>query len=125
MEPVEINAGAWYLRSLRDDDRVTDVPALDETGLLWGAADSAAQFVRDCRSWWAQESRLTWAVCEPTTGELVALIGVDRDPVRRDVARLCSAHRPGYAAALAVGAAAVTRFVEGALEMTVHSLPRL
>jgi len=32
MEPVEINAGAWYLRALRADDRVDDRPALAELG---------------------------------------------------------------------------------------------
>ena len=32
MEPVEINAGAWYLRALRADKRVDDRPALAELG---------------------------------------------------------------------------------------------
>ena len=32
MEPVEINAGTWYLRALRADDRVDDRPALAELG---------------------------------------------------------------------------------------------
>ncbi|GAA1455715.1 hypothetical protein [Williamsia maris] len=119
MEPVEINAGAWYLRALRDDERVSDVPALAETGLLGTASGSPAQFVVDAASWWADESRFTWAVCEPTTGELIALIAVTTDDRRPDHARLTSAHRADHTEALAVGSAAVTRFVEGALGLTV------
>lgn len=119
MEPVEINAGAWYLRALRDDDRVTDVPALGETGLLGTASDSPAQFVTDAASWWADETRFTWAVCEPTTGELIALIAITRDDRQPDHAYLTSAYRADHTEALAVGSAAVTRFVEGALGLTV------
>ena len=32
MEPVEINAGTWYLRALRADDRIDDRPGLAELG---------------------------------------------------------------------------------------------
>ncbi|MFT3899551.1 MAG: hypothetical protein QM728_04790 [Gordonia sp. (in: high G+C Gram-positive bacteria)] len=69
MEAVEINAGAWYLRALRDDDRVSDVPALADLGI-----DDPAAFVVAADEGWADESRFTWAVCEPTTGELMSLI---------------------------------------------------
>ncbi|MGU3292202.1 GNAT family N-acetyltransferase [Williamsia sp. M5A3_1d] len=124
METVEINAGAWYLRGLRDDDRVSDVPALAETGLLWAGdgtdGESAARFVRDVQTWWSQETRFVWAVCEPTTGELIALIGLVRDPrPPGDRATVHTAHRVGAREALSVGLAAVTRFAEGALDLTV------
>lgn len=119
MEPVEINAGAWYLRALRDDERVTDVPALGETGLLGIPSASPAQFVADAASWWADETRFTWAVCEPTTGELVALIAVTKDTERPELARLTSTYRTDHSEALAVGSAAVTRFVEGAMGLDV------
>ena len=69
MEAVEINAGAWYLRALRADDRVSDLPALVDLGIV----DPAA-FVLAADAGWAAETRFTWAVCEPTTGELIALI---------------------------------------------------
>lgn len=82
MEAVEINAGAWYLRALRDDDRLSDVPALR----LLGVADPA-DYVRDADAAWADESRLTWAICVPTTGELAALIGVDSAGVTAGIAR--------------------------------------
>jgi hypothetical protein len=32
MEPVEINAGQWYLRALRADSRINDRPALADLG---------------------------------------------------------------------------------------------
>ncbi|MFT4201791.1 hypothetical protein [Gordonia sp. (in: high G+C Gram-positive bacteria)] len=72
MEPVEINAGAWYLRALRADERVSDVPALTDLGIT----DPVA-FVDAADAGWAEESRYTWAVCEPTTGELLSLITAD------------------------------------------------
>ena len=72
MEVVEINAGAWYLRALRDDERVSDVPALADLGI----ADPAA-FVAAADAGWADESRFSWAVCEPTTGERMSLITAD------------------------------------------------
>ncbi|GAB08759.1 hypothetical protein GOARA_019_00410 [Gordonia araii NBRC 100433] len=69
MEAVEINAGAWYLRALRDDERVSDVPALADLGI-----DDPAAFVRAADRGWAEETGFSWAVCEPTTGELMSLV---------------------------------------------------
>ena len=80
MEPIEVNAGAWYLRALRADERVDDRPALLElaadpaTGLarrrvtdLAGALEHVAQRARG----WAGGSLCSWAVCEPSTGEML------------------------------------------------------
>ena len=69
MEAVEVNAGAWYLRALRDDDRLSDVPALTLLGV-----DRPAEYVAATDRGWADESQLTWAVCVPTTGELAAVV---------------------------------------------------
>lgn len=74
MEPIEINAGTWYLRALRADERITDVPALSALGI-----DQPATYVAAAEHDWHTETRFTWAVCIPTTGELVAVIGVDAD----------------------------------------------
>lgn len=82
MEAVEINAGAWYLRALRNDDRLSDVPALT----LLDVADPV-DYVRVTDAAWADESALTWAICVPTTGELAALVGVASDGTFRGVAR--------------------------------------
>ena len=82
MEAVEINAGAWYLRALRDDDRLSDVPALRLLGV-----DDPERYVRQADAAWAADSGLTWAVCVPTTGELAAVIGVDSAGVTAGLAR--------------------------------------
>jgi len=34
LEPVEINAGQWYLRGLRADSRIDDRPALADLGVI-------------------------------------------------------------------------------------------
>ncbi|MCE3550111.1 GNAT family N-acetyltransferase [Pseudonocardia sp. RS11V-5] len=75
MEPVEINAGTWYLRALRADDRITDVPALAEAGV----PDPEAH-VRLRAAQWSSDTGCSWAVAEPTTGEMlgeIALTGLD------------------------------------------------
>lgn len=101
MEPVEINAGAWYLRALRDDERVTDVPALAELPI----ADPAG-FVVSASRGWADETQWSWAVCEPTTGEMASLIVVDAADGQ------LSAHaRPGRQHTLDDAVPVVERFV--------------
>lgn len=111
MEPVEINAGAWYLRALRDDDRLSDISALTDLGI-----SDPADYVRATDAAWADETEFVWAVCEPTTGELVALIGIAVDGER---AERWGRPRDGYAAALAAAEAPVTRFAEGALGLSL------
>ncbi|MFI6097344.1 GNAT family N-acetyltransferase [Lentzea sp. NPDC051213] len=83
MEPVEINAGEYYLRAFRHDDRIDDVPALvaaftDEENRRYlprtdiGGAAAAEIFVNYLADGWKYESRLSWAVCDATTAELLA-----------------------------------------------------
>jgi hypothetical protein len=71
MEPVEINAGQWYLRGLRADSRIDDRHALAELGVTDPdhVARSAAQ--------WSTDTSYSWAACEPTTGELLAEVTLD------------------------------------------------
>ncbi|MEH3154858.1 MAG: hypothetical protein PGN29_05755 [Gordonia paraffinivorans] len=121
MDPVEINAGAWYLRALRDDERVTDVPALRtlrDTTVLDG--DAAGQAVARAAEGWRHGTRLSWAVCVPTTGELIALVVLVPDDAT-GTARLASATTPADGAdeAVAAGVAAVGRFADGALGLRV------
>lgn len=111
MQPVEINAGTWYLRSLRADDRITDVPALTLLG-----ADSPANYVATANADWESETRFVWAVCIPTTGELIALIGVTPDGSSGE---LWGQARDGYDEALDAAIGPVSRFAEGALGLTV------
>ncbi len=104
MEPVEINAGAWYLRALRADDRVDDRPALADLG------EHRADYVSQANARWASETLFTWAVCEPTTGELLAEVTLD--PASHTVATRA---RPGHEQAAQTGAEAVARFAEAML----------
>lgn len=71
MEPVEINAGAWYLRALRADERVNDQQALADLG------ETDPNHIARAAAGWAADTGYTWAVCEPTTGELLAEVALD------------------------------------------------
>jgi hypothetical protein len=107
MEPIEINAGSWYLRALRADERIDDRPALAEGGI------TDPEYVHRRNGQWDDESHYSWAVCEPTTAELVAEIGVTPDT--DGSAQITGWSRPGYDEALDAGLTAVRRFTEGAL----------
>ncbi|MGC4962136.1 hypothetical protein [Gordonia sp. DT101] len=114
MNPVEINAGTWYLRALRADERMTDVPALSDLGI-----DDPRAYVAATNAAWSDETGYVWAVCIPTTGELIALIGVRRDG---DDGQLWGRAQVGHDEALEAAVAPVTRFAEGALGLTVGSV---
>ncbi|GGL24794.1 hypothetical protein [Nocardia jinanensis] len=107
MEAIEINAGAWYLRALRADERIDDRPALASGGI------TDPDYVARRGAQWADESHFSWAVCEPTTAELVAEVGVTPRP--DGTAAVAGWSRPGHREALDVAAAAVRRFAAGAL----------
>lgn len=88
MDPVEINAGAWYLRVPRADDRMDDRHAVlascsDPEIARWrhrpppDPAEADAYVRRRLRDW-ARDERYTWAVCEPTTGEMLGEVSLDR-----------------------------------------------
>jgi hypothetical protein len=101
VEPVEINAGAWYLRALRADDRVDDRPALADLG------ETRPDHVADRAAQWESKTLLSWAVCEPTTGELLAEVTLDPG-----TGSVTTRHRPGHQEAAVTGAAAVQRFAQ-------------
>ncbi|WP_102142837.1 hypothetical protein [Mycobacterium hubeiense] len=110
MEPVEINAGAWYLRGLRADELIDDRPALADLG------ETDPDYVTRRNAQWASDSGYSWAVCEPTTGELVAEVTVD--PA---AATLHTRARTGYADAAAAGEESVRRFAAAVLGITVRN----
>ena len=99
MDPVEINAGQWYLRGFRADDRIDDRPALAELG----ATDP--DHVAHSAAAWSADARYSWAVCEPTTGELLAEVTLD--PATGEIA---SRARAGHDDAAAAAAESVRRF---------------
>lgn len=108
MEPVEINAGAWYLRAPRQDELIDDRPSLADLG------ETDPDYVTRCSARWASDTGYTWAVCEPTTGELLAEVALD--PV---AATLHIRSRDGHADVAAIAAQSVRRFAAAALGITV------
>ncbi|OYN79934.1 hypothetical protein [Mycolicibacterium sphagni] len=108
MDPVEINAGTWYLRALRADERIDDRPALADLG------ETDPDYVTRRIAQWTTETGYSWAVCEPTTGELLAEVTVDPHN-----ATLSTRARPGHEETAAVAADAVRRFAAGALNLSV------
>ncbi|MFG1930492.1 hypothetical protein ACGFK1_07520 [Mycobacterium sp. NPDC048908] len=101
MDPVEINAGAWYLRALRADDRIDDRPALAVLG------ETDADYVGRRAADWKSDATYSWAVCEPTTGELLAEVTLQ--PATGGIA---SRARPGHSEAAHAAAGAVQRFAD-------------
>jgi hypothetical protein len=108
VEPVEINAGAWYLRAPRQDELIDDRPALAALG------ETDPDYVARCDARWASDTGYTWAVCEPTTGEMLAEVTLD--PV---AAMLRARSRDGHADATAIAAQSVRRFAASVLGLTV------
>lgn len=103
MEPVEINAGTWYLRALRADDRVDDRPALADLG------ECRTEYVALLAKQWDSETLYSWAVCEPTTGELLAEVTLEPSTGTIDARA-----RPGHEQAARTGEKAVQRFADAA-----------
>lgn len=130
MEPVEINLGLYYLRALRADDRVDDRQAIVE-----GFADpatrqwvrhyeindlaAAARYITRRAKEWANDERCSWAVADPTTGELLGEVGLkDLDLAGGIAEAYCWTHPAGRGRGVAPTAlSAVLRFAFGALGM--------
>lgn len=79
MEPVEINAGSWYLRAQHADE-------------------------------WEADTAYSWAVCEPTTGDVLAEVSLD--PLR---ATLTARTRPRHEDAAVAACESVRRFAAATL----------
>ncbi|GAB2981551.1 GNAT family N-acetyltransferase [Saccharothrix stipae] len=77
MESVEINAGEFYLRALRADDRVDDRVALVAGG-LFPDLDAAGAHIAERAEQWHTEESCSWAVCDQLTGTAVGVIALTR-----------------------------------------------
>jgi len=108
MEPVEINAGAWYLRAPREDELIDDRPALAALG------ETDPGYVTRCTARWASDIGYTWAVCEPTTGELLAEVSLDLV-----ASTLSTRARDGHADAAEIAEQSVRRFAGAMLGLTI------
>lgn len=87
MEPIEINAGGYYLRALRADDRIDDRPAIieafqDHDTRTWISdyriddLTDAGSYVRRRDREWSDGVRCSWGVADPVTGELLGEVGL-------------------------------------------------
>lgn len=72
MEPVELNAGRFYLRQLSGNDRIDDVPALSVVRRHLGHASVDPNIIHLRQVQWQTGSCFSWAVCEQTRVELLA-----------------------------------------------------
>jgi hypothetical protein len=108
VQPVEINAGAWYLRAPRQDEFIDDRRALADLG------ETDSDYVTRCSALWESDTGYTWAVCEPTTGEMLAEVTID--PV---AATVNTRARDGHADAAAIAEQSVRRFASAVLGITV------
>lgn len=127
VEPVEINAGKYYLRQLRADDRIDDRPSIldafaDPVSRRWinhrivdlaGAGDYVALRAKQ----WADDERCSWAVADQNTGELLGEVGLkDLDLIAGSAAAACwAAPRHRNRGVVSEGLAAAIRFGAGAL----------
>ena len=128
MEPVEINLGLYYLRALRADDHIDDRRAIvegftDRDTRLWAPGweiedlDDAGRYIALRAKEWANDIRYSWAVADPTTGELLGEVGLKELDLEAGTAEAaCWTHPAGRGrgvASRALGAA--LRFGFGAI----------
>lgn len=128
MEPVEINLGLYYLRALRADERIDDRPAVlegfsDPDTRQWvpgyridDLAGAGAYIARRTREW-SVDTRYSWAVADPFTGELLGEVGLkDLDLSAGTAEAACWTHPAGRGRGIASRAlAAALRFGFGAI----------
>ncbi len=130
MQPIEINAGTWYLRALRADERVDDRPVLltaagDADTLRYApllaatTMAAATDYVRRRAQQWTEDRWYSWAVCEPTTGEMLAEVGLRNiEHTQRSAELACwtaPAHRGKGVMTTAIGAVLRLAFADAGL----------
>jgi RimJ/RimL family protein N-acetyltransferase len=85
MEPIEINAGGFYLRALRADELIDDRPAIvaafaDTAMRPFGRVEDLAEagaYIQRRADEWGDDSRYSWAVADPVSGALLGEVGLD------------------------------------------------
>jgi predicted nucleic acid-binding protein len=90
------------LRALRADSRIDDRPALADLAV------TDPEHVARAAALWAADTSYSWAVCEVTTGELLAQVTLD--PATGAIATRA---RAGHGEAAAAAAESVRRFAAG------------
>ncbi|WP_132874828.1 GNAT family N-acetyltransferase [Tamaricihabitans halophyticus] len=129
MEPVEINAGTYYLRQLRTDEFIDDRPALvetfaDEETVRYRSARipdlaAASEYIALRAEQWRSDQRYSWAVANQTTGELLAELTLTNLAPRDRFAEItCWTHPAHRGNGIVVATIpAVLRFGFGALDL--------
>jgi RimJ/RimL family protein N-acetyltransferase len=134
VEPVEINAGKYYLRALRADDRVDDRPAVlegftDPISRRWLAhiavydLASAGAYIAQRALDWENETRFSWAVADQLTGALLGEVLLKELDLDAGVGEAgCWTHPSARGQGLATEAlGAMIRFAFGGLGIRVIS----
>jgi RimJ/RimL family protein N-acetyltransferase len=99
VQPVEINAGEYYLRMLRADETIDDRPVIveafrDPDSMRWvqlhvPSLEAAGEYIALRDRDWQADRRYSWGIAEPTTGRLlgeVALKNVHRKTASAEAA---------------------------------------
>jgi len=76
--------------------------------------ESDPGYIARCAVRWASDTGYTWAVCEPTTGEMLAEVRID--PL---TATLTTRTRDGHDDAAAIAEQSVRRFATAMLGLTI------
>ena len=87
---------------------------MDDRPALAALGETDPDYVARANARWASSTGYTWAVCEPTTGEMLAEVTVD--PA---TATMRTRTRDGHADATAIAAQSVRRFAAAVLGLTV------
>ncbi|WP_216214100.1 GNAT family N-acetyltransferase [Amycolatopsis aidingensis] len=129
MEPVEINAGNYYLRQLRADELLDDRPVLLEAfadaahrryvDLRIDTLAEAGAYVTQRAEEWAAGRRCSWCIAEPTTGRMLGEVGLKKLDLPAGTAEVALwVHPQARGQGVAVDAlGAALRFGFGALEL--------
>jgi RimJ/RimL family protein N-acetyltransferase len=128
VEPVEINLGVYYLRALRADEHIDDRAAVvegfsDPETRRWVPGyrvldlASAGAYIARRAGEWADDTRYSWAVADPFTGELLGEVGLKELDLSAGTAEAaCWTHPRGRGRGTASRAlAAALRFGFGAI----------
>ncbi|AZA09861.1 hypothetical protein CPPEL_08790 [Corynebacterium pseudopelargi] len=83
---MEINGGRFYVRPLHDDDRIDDRPALSQIPLPEHLQDFSPEL---SRKQWEEDTRYTWAACEQTSVDMVALVVLDLEHTPATISAYC------------------------------------
>lgn len=87
---------------------------MDDRPALASMGESDPGYIARCTTQWANDTGYTWAVCEPTTGEMLAEVRID--PI---AATVRTRARDGHDEAAAIAEQSVRRFATAMLRLTI------